>query len=42
MYIYLHKFSSKCHNVIVRLPHPWSGDKQGQVTFVAPSADNQD
>ena len=28
-------------NVIVRLPHPWSGDSQGQETFLAPSADKQ-
>ena len=28
-------------NVIVRLPHPRSGDSQGQETFLAPSADNQ-
>ena len=28
-------------DVIVRLPHPWSGDSQGQETFLAPSADKQ-
>ena len=28
-------------NAIVRLPHPWSGDSQGQETFSAPSADKQ-
>ena len=28
-------------NVIVRLPHPQSGDSQGQETFLAPSADKQ-
>ena len=28
-------------NVIVRLPHPRSGDSQGQETFLAPSADKQ-
>ena len=27
-------------NAIVRLPHPRSGDSQGQETFLAPSADN--
>ena len=27
--------------VIVRLPHPWSGNSQGQETFWAPSADKQ-
>ena len=26
---------------IVRLPHPWSGDSQGQEMFLAPSADKQ-
>ena len=25
----------------VRLPNPWSGDSQGQETFLAPSADTQ-
>ena len=28
-------------DVIVRLPHPQSGDSQGQETFLAPSADKQ-
>ena len=28
-------------NVIVRLPNPWSGDSQGQETFLAPTADKQ-
>ena len=28
-------------NAIVRLPHPWSRDSQGQKTFLAPSADKQ-
>ena len=28
-------------NAIVRLPHPQSGDSQGQETFLAPSADEQ-
>ena len=28
-------------NAIVRLPHPRSGDSQGQQTFLAPSADKQ-
>ena len=28
-------------NVIVRLPHPRSGDSQGQETFLALSADKQ-
>ena len=26
---------------IAKLPHPWSGDSQGQETFLAPSADSQ-
>ena len=28
-------------SAIVRLPHPRSGDSQGQETFLAPSADKQ-
>ena len=28
-------------NDIVRLPHSWSGDIQGQETFLAPSVDKQ-
>ena len=28
-------------NSIFRLPHPWSGDSQGQETFLASSADKQ-
>ena len=28
-------------DVIVRLPHPWSGDSQGQERFLAPSAEKQ-
>ena len=28
-------------DVIVRLPHPWSGDSQFQETFLAPSADKE-
>ena len=28
-------------NIIVRLPHPRSGDSQGQETFLTPSADKQ-
>ena len=28
-------------NATVRLPHPRSGDSQGQETFLAPSVDNQ-
>ena len=28
-------------DIIVRLPHPRSGDSQGRTTFLAPSADKQ-
>ena len=35
------KYTSLPVNVIVRLHHPWSGDSQGQETFLAPSADKQ-
>ena len=28
-------------NAIVRLPHPWSEDSQGQEMFLVPSADKQ-
>ena len=38
IYIYVYKFTK---NAIVRLPHPWSGDSQGQETFLAPPADKQ-
>ena len=37
--IYITKFRLSV-KAIVRLPLPWSGDSQGQVTFLAPSADN--
>ena len=33
------KYTNLPVNAIVRLPHPWSGDSQGQETFLAPSAD---
>ena len=39
------KYINICTNLpvsdIVRLPHPWSGDSQGQETFLAPSTDKQ-
>ena len=35
--MYIYKFISGCH----RLPHPRSGDSQGQEMFLAPSADKQ-
>ena len=44
IYIYIlykyttHKFT---RNAIVRLPHPRSGDSQGQETFLALSTDKQ-
>ena len=43
IYIYtnLHKFTNLPVDVIVRLPHPRSGDSQGQETFLTPSADKQ-
>ena len=37
MYIYIYLRV----NAIVRLPHPRSGDSQGQETFLAPSDDKQ-
>ena len=37
MYIYIYTPV----NAIVRLPHPGSGDSQGQGTFLAPSADRE-
>ena len=41
MYMYLHIYVNVPVNVIVKLPHPWSRDTQGQETFLAPSADKQ-
>ena len=41
MYMYLHTYANVPVNVIVKLPHPRSGDTQGQETFLAPSADKQ-
>ena len=38
IYIYIQIYQM---NAIVRLPHPRSGDSQGQETFLAPSADKQ-
>ena len=37
--MYLHIYANVPVNVIVKLPHPRSGDSQE--TFLAPSADNQ-
>ena len=39
MYMYLHIYANLPVNVIVKLPHPRSGDSQGQETFLAPSVD---
>ena len=43
--IYIHTHTHTHTNLpvsdIVGLPHPWSGDSQGQETFLAPSADKQ-
>ena len=36
---YIHTYIHIC--AIIRLPHPWSRDSQGQETLLAPSADNQ-
>ena len=45
MYIYIYIYIYICTNLpvnaIVRLPHPRSGDSQGQEMFLAPSADKQ-
>ena len=38
IYIHIHIYSNLPVNVIVRLPHSWSGDSQGQETFLVPSA----
>ena len=37
-YMYIQIYANLPVNVIVRLPHPRSGDSQGQETFLAPSA----
>ena len=48
MYIYIYIYDMVNHiytnlqaNTIIRLPHPRSGDSQGQKTFLAPSSDKQ-
>ena len=40
-YMYIHIYGNLPVNVIVRLPHPRSGDSQDQETFLAPSADKK-
>ena len=37
MYIYIYIYKNLPVNAIVRVPHPRSGDSQGQETFLAPS-----
>ena len=39
IYIYVYIHSNLPVDVIVKIPHPRSGDSQGQETFLAPSAD---
>ena len=39
--IYVHIYTNLPVNAIVKLPHPWSRDSQGQETFLAPSTDKQ-
>ena len=39
--IYIYIYANLPVNAIVRLPHPRSGDSQGQETFLAPPADKQ-
>ena len=41
IYIYIHTHTNLPVNAIVRLPHPWSGDSQGQEKFLAPSAEKR-
>ena len=41
IYIYIYIYTNLPVNVIVRQPHPWSGDSQGQETFLTSSADKQ-
>ena len=41
LYIYIYIYTNLHVNVIVRLPHPRSGERQDQETFLAPSANKQ-
>ena len=41
IYIYIYIYTNLPVNAIVRLPHPRSGDSQGQETSLATSADKQ-
>ena len=38
---FLALYTNLAMDIIVRLPHPRSGDSQGRATFLAPSADKQ-
>ena len=39
--LYIYIYTNLPVDVIVRLPHPRSGDSQGRETFLAPSAEKQ-
>ena len=41
IYIYIYTTYIQADRQTDRLPHPWSGDSQGQETFLAPYADKQ-
>ena len=41
MQIYIYIYANLRVNTIVKLPHPWRGDSQGQETSLVPSADKQ-
>ena len=41
IYINIYIYTKLPVEVIVKLPHPWSGYSQGQETFLTPSVDNQ-
>ena len=41
IYIHIYTYTNLPVNALVRLPHPQSGDSQGQETFLAPSADKK-
>ena len=40
IYVYMYVYNSPV-KALVRPPYLWSGDSQGQETFLAPSVDNQ-
>ena len=41
IYMYIYIYTHTHYIQTDRLPHPWSGDSQGQERFLAPSADKQ-